>query len=183
MPELKKVRIREAKERDLGLFRKLWKAFLTEQRERGAAMLPNDHNMEMFDGLFNLYVVEKSFKGFILFVGEQAVLMAGNPGNIFETSLGEVAYGWGAYVAPEYRGKKIGKELYAAAKEKIMEMGFDHFCATHLLVDDASRHVLERAAEGKLVEVDKNVSISRDMKVTEHESTYSAPVPEEPEKD
>jgi GNAT superfamily N-acetyltransferase len=180
MPELKKVRVREAKERDLGLFRKLWKAFLTEQRGRGAAMLPSSHNMEIFDALFNLYVVEKSFKGFILFVGEQAILMAGNPVSEFESSLGEVCYGWGAYVAPEYRGKKIGKELYSVAREKILEMGFDHFCATHLLVDVASRHVLERAADGKLVEIDKNISISRDMGVTELESTYVVPLKEDP---
>jgi GNAT superfamily N-acetyltransferase len=83
-------------------------------------------------------------------------------------------------VAPEYRGKKIGKALYAAAREKVLELGFDTFCATHLLVDDASRHVLERAADGKLEEVDKNIAIDRDMEVKELESTYIAPLKEDP---
>jgi hypothetical protein len=53
MPELKNIRVREAKTRDRGLFRKLWKKFMEEQAGKGELILPNEKNLDFYTSLFN----------------------------------------------------------------------------------------------------------------------------------
>ena len=52
---IKNPRVRVAKPRDVGLFRKLWKLFLEEQKEMGGVILPNEQNLEIFTNLFKIY--------------------------------------------------------------------------------------------------------------------------------
>jgi len=128
MPELTKIRIRAAKPRDRGLFKKLWKAFLEEECKGGGIILPTEENLEVSAVLFDSYM-DGSFDGVVLFVADKAVLMWGDPGWTFETSLGKAALFWGIYVDPEYREKDIANELTKAAVDKLKALGFNNLYA------------------------------------------------------
>jgi GNAT superfamily N-acetyltransferase len=120
---VKKIRVRVAKERDLGLFRKLWREFLVEHYEVGSKVLV-DENMPLFEQIFNMYVSGEE-KGVVLFVGECAVAMWGTPGEMsIRTELDPIATGWGIYVQPDQRGEDISTKFLEVARDKLKELGF-----------------------------------------------------------
>jgi hypothetical protein len=83
VPELKKIRVREAKARDIGLFKKLW----GEMLEKQDSVIENDSGL--YEDLFNAYVDGK-LNGVVLFVADKAVLM------------------WGGHVSPlKYPNKPV----------------------------------------------------------------------------
>jgi len=150
MPELTKIRVREAKPRDRGLFKKLWKSYLEEERETGGIMLPTEANIETSAVMFDNYV-DGTYEGVVLFVADKAVLMYGDPGMVFETTLGKVAWGWGIYVHPDFREKGIAKELTKAAVDKLISLGFNRLYGEIRPDKEASTKALESVAPVKVI--------------------------------
>ena len=114
---IKNPRVRVAKPRDVGLFRKLWKLFLEEQKEMGGVILPNEQNLEIFTNLFKIYTdpdpeEEAKLDGVVLFIGEVAVMMWGDPDVPIETTLGKTAYAYGIYVLPDNRQQGLSNLLH-----------------------------------------------------------------------
>jgi GNAT superfamily N-acetyltransferase len=135
VPELKNIRVREAKARDRGLFRKLWKKFMEEQAGKGELILPNEKNLDFYTSLFNLYV-SGEVQGTVLFVADQAVSMWGDQVSYLDQKPGRGASCWGMYVEPENRRRGISNAFHEKAKEILAAQGFD-FCSTaHLFNDD-----------------------------------------------
>jgi GNAT superfamily N-acetyltransferase len=145
---MKKIRVREAKPRDRGLFKKLWKLYLEEEHERGGVVLPTDENVEVAATLFDRYLGE-DFDGVVLFVADKAVLMYGDAGMFYKTSLGKVATPWGIYVDPEVRNLSVATELTKAAVEKLTALGFDHLFGDVLLGNEASIKAIEHVVPTK----------------------------------
>jgi len=145
----KKIRVREAKPRDLGLFRKLWVEFLKEQSEKGSFILNTEHNLRVYEAVFNLYT-EKTIPGTVLFIAEDAVLMWGQAGkDELETDLGVIAQGWGTYIKADSRGKGYSKAIRAEGQKRLKELGFDTIVGTGLIddstaLDSAFNHGWER---------------------------------------
>lgn len=77
MSELRNIRVRPAKMRDLGLFRKLWTQLLEAQARQGS--LRDAKAMTLYELLFNQYL-EQKLNGTVLFVADQGVLMWGDHG-------------------------------------------------------------------------------------------------------
>ena len=132
MPDLKKIRVREAKPRDIGLFKKLWREFLIEQQQMGSVVVgDSDRNLEIFTNIFRMYVdpdvpEDAKYDGIVLFISEVAVMMAGDPGTNIEMSIAhKPANVWGLYVVPDQRGKALGLKLYQDGFKRLKEMGFD----------------------------------------------------------
>lgn len=120
-----KIRVREAKQRDKGLFRKLWKSYLKDQHKKGSDILPTAANLDKFELIFEKYV-SGEFEGIVLFVADDAVLMWGSQGEpAFETNYKKPATAWGTYVGEKLRGKGVSKELRKIAAQKLREKGFD----------------------------------------------------------
>ena len=146
MPEMKNIRVREAKIRDKGLFRKLWKAFLEEMYKKGgkATYLPTETNLDLFETIFEAYT-NKQFPGIVLFVGEDAVLMWGDSGAIvFETEFGKQAVAWGTYVSPEFREMGISEQMTETAVQKMKALGFDWVTTAVLLDDEEGRKATDK---------------------------------------
>ena len=132
MAELKKIRVREARPRDVGLFRSLWSQFLREQQEAGSIIRgDSEKNLEIFTNVFKTYVDKEASEydqhnGIALFIGEVAVLLVGASGNSVEMTIGRrPARVWGIYVIPDQRDKGIEVKLYEEAFKRLREMGFD----------------------------------------------------------
>lgn len=144
MPELKKIRVRDAKSRDVGLFRKLWAKYLKEQHKHGSLIIPDDHNLNVGVNLFNLYV-GKELDGSVLFVSDVAVMMWGDMGSPYHLSVGDrVAYGWGIYVEPEHRGRGIGDALHKGTVERLGAMGFEALIGNLMDGDEHAETSLRR---------------------------------------
>lgn len=77
MSELRNIRVRPAKLRDLGLFRKLWTQLLAAQATQGS--LRDTKSMALYELLFNQYI-EQKLNGTVLFVADQGVVMWGDHG-------------------------------------------------------------------------------------------------------
>jgi ribosomal protein S18 acetylase RimI-like enzyme len=130
MPALKKPRVREAKPRDIGLFRKLWKLYLEDQVEQGGVILPTEDNLEVYVNIFKMYVDEDipedaQTDGVVLFIGEVAMIMWGDSDSVVETTMGKTAYAWGVYVMPDHRGQGLSDMLHREAIKKLVEFKFD----------------------------------------------------------
>lgn len=149
MAELKKIRVREAKPRDIGLFKKLWKDFLVEQQSLGSIVKgDSDRTNEVYSNVFNMYVGEEpSYQGVVLFIGEIAVVMAGDNGIDAEFTIGtRPANVFGVYVAPDHRGKGLATKLYEEAFKRLKTMGFDAVYGTIINDNVGSVKTLEKAA-------------------------------------
>ena len=144
MPELKNIRVREAKPRDVGLFKKLWRKYMEQQQDLGSPILASDSNLELMTKFFDAYVdPESSVDGVVLFIADVAVIMWGDTGSYFETSYGKTAYGWGIYVESEHRGKGMSKMLYEEMFKRLREKGFEHWTGSLLDGNEAGEKALE----------------------------------------
>jgi ribosomal protein S18 acetylase RimI-like enzyme len=121
---VKKIRVRESKIRDLGLFRSLWKKYLNDPENSDVLVTPDKQAEEVFEGLFKVYTASEA-EGIVLFVGEVGVLMAGTLNTNVNYRTGNTAHIWGAFVREDARGRGIAKELFKVAKEKLKELGFE----------------------------------------------------------
>lgn len=151
MSELKKARVRAAKARDVGLFKKLWMQYLEEQVKQGGLVIPSVDNVEVFANIFRMYIDKDNmpedarFDGVVLFIGEVAMLMWGDSGSTAETQMGKTAYAWGVYIVPDQRGNGLSDLLHQEARKRLKAMGFDSLYATVL---DQNSHGLEALMRG-----------------------------------
>lgn len=151
---IKKFRVRKATIRDLWLFRKLWMKMLEEQAAKGSLIKANEHNVDVAATIFEAYV-EEDLKGVVLFVSEVGVLLYGDMANPYELSVGKkIAYGFGQYVSPEYRGRGVLDLMMAEAFKQLRLMGFDTMFGTTLEKDPHGQNAFDRGVkqnDGKVV--------------------------------
>lgn len=153
MGELKKIRVRKATARDVGLFRKLWREMMEEQYTAGSPVLPNDHNLKVIEEIFEAYV-EETLEGVVLLVSDVGVLMYGDMANPLQLSVGDkVAYGWGQYVAPDSRGKGILDKMAEKAFKQLGDMGFSAMLGNTMDKDTHGREAFARVVEQSGLEV------------------------------
>lgn len=155
MSEIKKPRVRAAKPRDIGLFKKLWKLYLEERFEQGGVILPSDENVETYTNLFKLYTnpdlpEDMKIDGIVLFIGEVALIMCGDPDMPFETRLGKTAYAFGVYVMPDQRRQGLFNLLYEEAKKRLNGFGFEHVTGSILESNTQGIKALERSTGQEL---------------------------------
>ena len=129
MPELKKIRIRKAKSRDIGLFRKLWISLLKKNVEEGSIIIPTSEAMAMYETMFDR-IVDGDLDGIVLFIADKGVLMWGPNESLFEYSPGNLVFAWGHYVVPdslEGIEEALLKEAEIWAREKGYSGIMTHF--------------------------------------------------------
>jgi GNAT superfamily N-acetyltransferase len=153
MGKLKRIRVRKATLRDIGLFKKLWGALLEEQSKAGSLVVPNEHNLDFMSGVFESYV-EGDLDGVVLFVSDAAVLMYGDCGSPMQYSIGDkVAYGFGQYVDPDHRGEGILDAMAKEAFTQLTDMGFDAMLGNTMTTDTHGREAYARVVEQNGLEV------------------------------
>lgn len=119
MAELKNIRVREAKGRDIGLFRKLWTQFLETQRTQGSGR--DVKALALYEHLFNSYVAKEA-DGIVLFVADKGVLMWGEHGPLDIYTEKTVA-AWGDY---SDGNPDIKAALLVRAEEWAKSVGYVH---------------------------------------------------------
>ena len=147
MSEMKKIRVRSARPRDLGLFKKLWMEHLKEQSELGNLVEASDFNLEVYSNIFKMYVdpdSEMKLDGVVLFVADKAVSMWGSPGDVLETKLGVIAQGWGHYVTPDDRRAGIATAMMTEMFKKLREKGFDTVMGGLIEDDEAGTKTMSK---------------------------------------
>jgi GNAT superfamily N-acetyltransferase len=148
--KVKTLRIRAAKERDIGLFIKLWKSYIVNEYAQGSGVPASEENMEVYRDIFNLYVSGEE-KGVVLFVGECAVFMFGTAGTSrIQSERDPIANGWGVYVEPDHQGQGIAEALYKAAHKELKEMGFKTVGGHCYLENEAAWAVLDKMGYKKI---------------------------------
>ena len=120
---MKTIRVREAKSRDLGLFRKLQAEFSEDPDNANTLVKYEEDTHEFFDELFNMYV--ESDNGFVLFVGEWGMIVAGALRTEAKFQMGDVAAVWFAYVSKEGRDQGIEEALFEEMIKRIQEQGYN----------------------------------------------------------
>ena len=120
---------RFATKEDRTHFIDLWSAYLLEQREGGASLLPNDRNLLTFRNYFDAYATGQ-LPGVTVFWEEAGlpvgVVLAGGDfsESIWDTDYARLATVWGVYVRPEYRGKRIGLQMEQFGEPVLVQHGF-----------------------------------------------------------
>ena len=121
----KKPRVRTAKARDKGLFRKLWMKFLEDNAAAGYPMTASKQNLDAYTNVFERYV-NNELEGIVLFIAQNAVVMAGADGSPIEHVYEKPAQGWGIYVDPDRREDGLGSILIAEVVKRLKSLGFSH---------------------------------------------------------
>ena len=124
--------IRLATAADRPHFLRLWRAFLTEQRELGSHIHATENNVQRNCQVFDAYC-GGGLAGFTLLwippgdAQPEGLIMAGETPApmVLDTDLGRSGLLWGVYVSPEYRGLGIGLSLEFAALPLGIDYGFD----------------------------------------------------------
>lgn len=119
MTELKRIRVRKAKIRDIGLFKKLWIKLLDKQSLEGSIVLSNEKTMDFYEKLFNAYV-EGILEGIVLFVADKGVLMWGDSASLRDYP-GKFIVDWGVYINSD-----VGEEVYSALWDHAFEWSKEH---------------------------------------------------------
>lgn len=117
---MKTIRVREAKPRDLGLFRKLQGEFFDDPENSGAVA---QNNSEFFDTLFHTLV--ESDDGFILFVAEKGMIVVGPVHTDAKLRFNKLGNIWTAVVSADSRDLGIEMALFVEAKKLAMDKGYD----------------------------------------------------------
>lgn len=119
-----KIRIRDAKDRDLGLFRKLLDEFLTDpDNENFLVEADSDETKFYFDEMFKTSVdLDDSF---VIFVADKACLAACSLRAGVKFKQGFVATIWMAHVSKDVRDEGIEEALFKEAKKRLNSLGFD----------------------------------------------------------
>jgi ribosomal protein S18 acetylase RimI-like enzyme len=120
---MKTIRVREAKARDLGLFRKLQAEFSDDPDNANTLVKYEEETHEFFDSLFNMYV--ESDNGFVLFVGEWGMIVVGALRGEAKFQMGSVANVWFAYVSEEGRDAGIEEALFKEALSRVKDQGYN----------------------------------------------------------
>jgi hypothetical protein len=124
MPELKKIRVRRAKPRDVGLFKKLWAESLEQQAKAGSIVAATERTLDAYVRLFNVYV-EGDYEGVVLFVADKGVLMWGDAGSPMDYGAGRMLTDWGLYVTTMESSEDIQQALQEYALKWAKEHEFN----------------------------------------------------------
>lgn len=135
---MSKVRVRESKIRDLGLFRKLWKQYLEANEKGGSTVAVTDKNMVGPERLFEQYT-NGTLLGVVLFIGDYAVLMAGDSG--IDHNCGKVAMLWGLFVTEPKRKNGIATLLMEEASKLLKAKGFGAVMTTFTASNEAAGQI------------------------------------------
>lgn len=122
LSELKNIRVRVAKIRDIGLFRKLWMQLLEKQSKEGSIVVANKKSLDFYENLFNLYV-EKQFDGIVLFVADRGILMWGDNASPLDFGR-KLVTNWGVYADSSEQKEDISTALLEYAEKWAKENNF-----------------------------------------------------------
>lgn len=118
---------------DRSQFVALWRAFLTEMRELGSSRLADEHNLYLSWEYFDAYTTGRLDGVVVLWSPEpngpsQGAVLAGADhfeGNWHMDRGGERwANLWGVYVAPEFRGARVGLQMELYGEPRLLQQGF-----------------------------------------------------------
>lgn len=136
---------RDARPADREAFLGLWTEFITELQPYGGGWKATPETLSDTRNLFDAYV-EGSLLGLVVlyhppgeepqgfgFIGE-----TGGRGAIRDSRYGKLAHGWGIYLRPEHRQKRIAYYLQVNIGKKIRELGFDTVNYTILAGNEAA---------------------------------------------
>ncbi len=138
--------IRQATEQDLPMFSQLWLELIKEELQLGGEFRPTLHTLDFFVRAFSAYI-SKALDGVVLLAEpDHGILMWGEPGPHYpDTWRGKIAIGHGTYVRPELRRQGISKDLWARARQLLLEMEFDFVLGTAALMNKPSLRMMEGA--------------------------------------
>jgi ribosomal protein S18 acetylase RimI-like enzyme len=122
MEELKNIRVREAKPRDVGLFKKLWGEYLNDPENANLLVAWDETSQAAFERVFN-NIVENE-EGFVFFVADKALMLVSYWEESVSFKAGKIAQILGAYVRPDARDRGIEQALLNAAKDRLESEGF-----------------------------------------------------------
>lgn len=137
MSSNRKIRVRDAKPRDIGLFKKLWLDNLKENEKAGSIVATTEKNLAMIEATYNLYT-SGELDGFALFVGDYGVLLAGATGAAVEHNCGKTAMLWGMFVREDKRKGGVATALVEEAKKRLKVTGFDSVIAPFTVNNEAA---------------------------------------------
>lgn len=111
-------------------FKHLWRMLLEEGAEQGSEIAADEHNLDIYVGIFERYI-QGLVRGVVILAeiddaGPVGVVMWGDPQNPFHMNFPRLASGWGTYVVPEAREDGISLELRKEACKALKALGFTH---------------------------------------------------------
>ena len=117
----------------------LWEEYLAEHEKLGSDIKATDRSLDFFGELFEAYIAG-ALRGTVLIAREYdkpvAVLMWGQlPQGGFDRVNEDVANGWGAYTAPDYRRQGISRRLRLRAIEEMDLLGIEIVTGTAILTN------------------------------------------------
>jgi GNAT superfamily N-acetyltransferase len=143
----KKVRVRDSKPRDVGLFRKLWKLYLAENEKDHSIVSCTDKSVAATETMFNAYTSKES-PGMVLFVGDYAILMAGEIPAPVDYNCGKTVMLWGIFVQADHRRTGVATALVKEARMRLKSDGADTVVTTFTVLNEpAARFALKEKAK------------------------------------
>ena len=133
----RKIRVRDAKPRDIGLFKKLWRANLEENEALGSIVASTEKNLATVEATYNLYT-SGELDGFAFFVGDYGVLLVGATGAAVEHNCGKTAMLWGMFVREDKRKGGVATALVTEAKKRLKAAGFDTVLSPFTVSNEAA---------------------------------------------
>jgi GNAT superfamily N-acetyltransferase len=112
-----KIRVRDSKPRDLGLFRKLLSDSFADEENEGLLVDGDENTMSFFDELFKSAVA-------VFFVADKGMLMLSENRSPASFKLGKVASVMAFYVTTDARDQGIEEALLSAAVNRAKELDF-----------------------------------------------------------
>lgn len=127
------------------MVRRVASMYLEERANDGSVVLASPKNLELYMQLFKLVCARKDL-GLCFHdhegngeggVRQVRALSLWGPEFGLETSFGRTCIGQFTYVLPEFRGKGLGKEMYAFGLPELQRRGFTHFAGAVEVGNDA----------------------------------------------
>lgn len=118
-----RIRVREGKLSDKGLFRKLQKQYLNDPENEGVLLADTAESETFCDSMFTVAV--ESEGGFVLFVADKGVVVVTEMTTPGTFKMGKMALIWLAYVSLDGRDQGIEEALFKATVELTKALGYD----------------------------------------------------------
>jgi len=133
----RKIRVRDAKPRDIGLFKKLWRSNLEENEKAGSIVASTEKNLASVEATYNFYI-SGELEGFAFFVGDYGVLLVGTTGAAAEYNCGKTAMLWGMFIREDKRKGGVATALIEEAKKRLKAAGFDSVIVPFTVSNEAA---------------------------------------------
>jgi GNAT superfamily N-acetyltransferase len=114
-------------------FVRLWGEYLEEHWKMGSPYLPDEHNLRLYREHFDAYT-RGEWAGVAVFWHPEegppaGIVLAGeercSPMWHLRDS-GTIAVLWGVYVQPAHRGHRVGLQMEAFGRDRLVDLGFTH---------------------------------------------------------